>query len=75
MRRFVMALGLGVALLTACGDPYQCSAPTVTTRTCGSIQACCTSSQCEYRSSTGRTWSCDGTNCEAAARLAISQCN
>lgn len=73
MKKRMLALVAVLVMATACTDPYECS-NFMTTATCGSIQACCNSSDCEYRSSSGGTWECDGTDCMAAARRLVADC-
>lgn len=73
MKRAMVLFGFVVAGVLGC-DPYQCSTVRTTAR-CGSLKACCTATQCEYRTDTGGNFVCDGTSCEAAARRAVSACN
>jgi len=75
---FVLAaLLLGVGVSSGCGsssssESEQCQ----TAMTCGSytLSACCTSSQCRYKSSNGKEFACVGTNCDSAANSAASWC-
>jgi hypothetical protein len=75
MRSIVVAVLLMGASVSGCSDPEQCSAYNAIPSTrCGAIQACCTSTQCRYTSSSGREWACAGTNCQAAATQLVRDC-
>lgn len=73
MRKAFVLLGLAMAMAMGC-DPYSCSTVRTTAR-CGAIRACCTASQCEYRTERGGSFECDGTSCSDAARRAVAACN
>jgi len=70
----LIALFLG-ALLTACSspDPTTCIAGISCSFTGGVSEVCCSSSQCELRTS-GTDFSCSGTDCTGAAILLASYC-
>lgn len=75
MRRSVMFLLGALWFFSAGCDPYECSTTSASTSRCGSIKACCTATQCEYRTGTGRTFACAGTDCSSTARQVVSACN
>jgi hypothetical protein len=64
-----------VAGLAACASPEECRALDVDLKAeCGTVEACCTDVACRYVSSSGREWSCDGTECEGAAMELALEC-
>jgi len=64
---FVIAVaGAGLTGCDATGD--QCDSTTACSQ---SVQTCCSASACHYAVA-GRTFNCAGTNCDAAARQAVS---
>ena len=72
-----VSLLLAVGMFAGCGSgssssPEQCQVAT----TCGSytLSACCTNTQCRYKSSNGQTFACAGTDCNAAANDAANWC-
>lgn len=73
----LVSLVLAVGTFTGCGSgssssSEQCEVAT----TCGSytLSACCTNTQCRYKSSNGQSFACAGTDCNAAAQDAANWC-
>ena len=65
------ALVLSTLLFSGCSDDEECE---TADSACGEFTACCSSDQCHYEWN-GRTYDCDGTNCNQAAReLANDMC-
>jgi hypothetical protein len=69
-----VSLLLAVGMFTGCGSggSEQCQA----FETCGSytLSACCTDTQCRYKSNNGQNFQCAGTQCDSAAQSAVAWC-
>lgn len=74
VRSVLVGLGAVVSVAVAgCAPSYTCNPFTTCARDGSTVQACCTSSQCEYRTG-GRTFACEGTNCASAASALTTYC-
>ncbi|MBL8924263.1 MAG: hypothetical protein JNJ54_35770 [Myxococcaceae bacterium] len=53
--------------LVGCGAAEQCSAA-LSGSSCakGTVEACCTSTQCRYKTSDGKSFACEATDCAKA---------
>lgn len=74
LKTWMVALGAAAALMIGCGgDSYTCNPAGPCARTGGTTEACCTRTQCEYRTG-GDTFACAGTDCSAAASQVVTYC-
>ena len=77
MKKILLFLGVVAvisiaAVLNSCEEDAVCK---TSTSVCGTFEACCTSTDCYYLYD-GKTYDCDGTDCDAAAlELATDMCN
>lgn len=69
---FFAAFVILVSILAfACAEKYECKSGSTS---CGSFEACCTSSDCYYNYN-GKKYQCNGTDCNQAAKdLAAVMC-
>lgn len=61
---FVVVSSFG---FVSCGSPETCTA-SLTGTACakGTVEACCTATQCRYKTSDGKSFSCEATDCSKA---------
>jgi hypothetical protein len=69
---------LALGLIAGCGSSSS-SEQCQKAMDCGSqsLSACCTDTNCRYKSSDGQTWACSGSgasNCQSAAQSAANWC-
>jgi hypothetical protein len=53
---------------------YYCSGQVGFCPGCGTVEACCSSSDCYYQIGNGSRFPCNGTNCNGAAQAVVSSC-
>ena len=72
MRRILLALA-ALTVIGACGPPPEvCSETNVSCPKGGTVQSCCTSVSCRYKTSDGTSIPCNGTSCSTGSPTGAS---